>query len=97
MNNRVELLGQAEASEISIEALVTDEGDLLLVSREEPTEADLAAGGPGQEYWLRIPPEAKDRALLALLQNFFGGNPAAVSDLRALLLATGVPCELFSH
>jgi hypothetical protein len=97
MSNRVELLRKTEANGISIEALVTDEGDLLLVGREDPAPEDTLAGAHGQEYWLRVPSEAKDDALLALLENFFSGNAAAISDIRALLIATGVPCELFSH
>lgn len=97
MSNRVELLRKTGASGISIEALVTDEGDLLLMGREDPGPGDSLTGAHGQEYWLRVSSETKDAALLALLENFFSGNAAAISDLRALLLANGVPCELFTH
>lgn len=97
MNNPVELVGKSHGSGVSIEARITPDGDLLLVGREELPAAEQAAGPGEHEYWLRVPAAAKDAALLSLLENFFGGNAMAVSDLRALLLATGVPCELYSH
>lgn len=90
MINPVELVRKTDSSPISIEALVTADGDLLLVGKEEHAADE-------QEYWLRVPAQAKDAALLALLLNFFSGNATAVADLRALLLANGVPCELHSH
>jgi hypothetical protein len=93
MNKRVELLRRTEANGISIEAVVTDEGDLLVIGREDLPPG----GGPQEEYWLRVPAAARDDALLALLENFFGDSPTAVSDLRAVLLANGVPSDLFSH
>lgn len=86
MNKRVELVRRTESNGISVEAVVTDEGDLLVIGREDE-----------EEYWLRVPAAAKDAALLALLENFFGNSLTAISDLRAVLLAHGVPCELFSH
>jgi hypothetical protein len=86
MNKRVELVRRTEGNGISVEAVVTDEGDLLVIGREDE-----------EEYWLRVPTAAKDAALLALLENFFGNSVTAVADLRAVLLANGVPCELFSH
>ncbi|MGD9387611.1 MAG: hypothetical protein PVI87_05230 [Gammaproteobacteria bacterium] len=97
MNNRVELVRKTESNGVSIEAQITPDGDLLLVGKEDVPAAEQATGLVEQEYWLRVPAEAKDAALLGLLENFFGGNATAVSDLRALLLATGVPCELYSH
>ncbi|NGP52014.1 hypothetical protein [Thioalkalivibrio sp. XN8] len=97
MNYVVELVRKADGHGVSIEARITTEGDLLLVGREElPVEAQTA-GPAEQEYWLRVPAAAKDAALLSLLENFFGGNALAVSDLRAVLIATGVPCELYSQ
>lgn len=90
MNNPVELVGRTETSPISIEARITADGDLLLVGKEEHATEE-------QEYWLRVPATAKDATLLTLLLNFFSGNATAVADLRALLLASGVPCELHSH
>jgi len=97
MSKRVELLRRTEANGISIEAVVTDEGDLLVIGREEPPEEDPSQSPHEEEYWLRVPAAAKDDALLALLENFFGNSATAVSDLRAVLLATGISCELFSH
>lgn len=97
MNKRVDLLRRTETNGISIEAIVTEGGDLLVIGREDLPPGDHPPGQHEEEYWLRVPAAAKDDALLALLENFFGGSPTAVSDLRAALLAFGVPCELFSH
>ncbi|NHA14196.1 hypothetical protein [Thioalkalivibrio sp. XN279] len=97
MNKRVELVRRTEANGISIEAVVTDEGDLLVIGREDLVPEERAQGHHEEEYWLRVPAAAKDAALLALLENFFGNSVTAVADLRAVLLANGVPCELFSH
>lgn len=90
MSDPVELVRKTDTDGVSVEAQITADGDLLLIGKEE-----FAADQ--QEYWLRVPAAAKDAALMALLVNFFGGNATAVSDLRALLLADGVPCELHSH
>ena len=97
MNKRVELVRRTEANGISVEAVVTDDGDLLVIGREDLSEDERAQGHHEEEYWLRVPAAAKDAALLALLENFFGNSVTAVSDLRAVLLANGVPCDLFSH
>lgn len=97
MNNLVELVRKADGQGVSIEARITADGDLLLVGREELPAEERGLGLAEQEYWLRVPAAAKDAALLSLLENFFGGNALAISDLRALLLATGVPCELYSQ
>ncbi len=97
MNKLVQLVRHDEANGISIEAVITDDGDLLVIGREAPCTDNQPQGLHEEEYWLRVPAAAKDAALLALLENYFGGSATAVSDLRAVLLATEVPCELFSH
>ena len=97
MDKRVELVRRTEANGISVEAVVTDEGDLLVIGREDLSPDEQAHGPHEEEYWLRVPAEAKDAAMLALLENFFGNSVTAVADLRAVLLANGVPCDLFSH
>lgn len=90
MSNPVQLARKTDSNPVSIEARITADGDLLLIGNE-----GLATDE--HEYWLRVPAAAKDAALLSLLVNFFSGSATAVSDLRALLLASGVPCELHSH
>jgi hypothetical protein len=97
MSKRVELLRRTAANGVSIEAVVTDEGDLLVIGREDPSADDPSQPAQEEEYWLRVAAAAKDDALLALLENFFGNSATAVSDLRAVLLAAGVSCNLFSH
>jgi hypothetical protein len=97
MSKRVELLRRTAANGISIEAVVTDDGDLLVIGREDPSADDPSQPPREEEYWLRVPAAARDDALLALLENFFGGSATAVADLRAVLLAAGVSCNLLSH
>ncbi len=97
MSKRVDLLRRTAANGISIEAVVTDEGDLLVIGREDSSAGDSSQLPHEEEYWLRVAAAAKDDALLALLENFFGNSATAVSDVRAVLLAAGVSCNLFSH
>jgi hypothetical protein len=94
-SNKVELVRIRGETSILIDAEITDEGDLVFMGQDIGAAAREAFGD--HEYWLRIPAAEKDRALLAVLEKYLGGNAMLISELRSCLESKGVACQFFSH
>ena len=95
--NKVELVRIRGETSVHIDAEVTDEGDLVLMGQDFGAAPGEMSGDNHHEYWLRIPAAEKDRALLALLEKYLGGNGMLISELRACLDSKGIDCQFFSH
>jgi hypothetical protein len=79
-----------------IDAEIDEAGDLIL-SAQDVGEVPRKYWGDGDyEFWVLVKGEHKDRLLLALIEQLYGGRAFAVDDTRELLRAKGIPHEFGS-
>jgi len=96
MAEKVRLYEHRGETSVLIEAEITDSGELQL-SGQDVGKAPKEFWGDGDyEYWVLVPAEHKDRVLLALLKEVYGGNPRTVSDFRQFLDGEGIPSTFHS-
>lgn len=70
----------------------------MLLSGQDIGEAPQQIFGKDDyEYWLRVPAAAKDRLLLALIDEIYGGNASVVSELKEFLEAQDIPSVFHSY
>jgi hypothetical protein len=92
----VELVRVQGPTNIHIEATINDKGDLVLSGQDIGEAPREFRGDSDLEYFLTVRREHKDALLLALLEQLYRDDARAVSGLRDLLAAKGIPGEFFS-
>ena len=95
-SERIKLYEKRGETSIFIDAEITDSGDLQLSGQDIGKAPREFWGDDDYEYWLIVPSEQKDRTLLALLEELYGGNPRAVSGFQEFLKRKGIPCAFHS-
>ena len=93
---KVELVRVQGPTSIHIEAKINDKGDLVLSGQDTGEAPKEFVGDSDLEYFLTVRREHKDALLLALLEQLYRDDGCAVSRLRDLLAAKGIPGEFFS-
>jgi hypothetical protein len=88
---RVRLYEHEGETCVSIDAEITDDGDLLLSGYDIGKAPEEFWGDADYEYWAHVRAEHKDDVLLALVEKVYGGNRSAISDFRAFMKEKGIP------
>ena len=92
----VELVRVQGPTTIHIEAKINDKGDLVLSGQDIGQAPGEVFGNSDLEYFLTVRREHKDALLLTLLEQLYRDDGCAVSRLRDVLAAKGIPGEFFS-
>jgi hypothetical protein len=92
----VELVRVQGPTSIHIEAAIDEKGDLVLSGQDVGQAPREVFGNSDLEYFLTVRREHKDALLLALLEQLYRDDGRAVSRLRDVLAAKGIPGEFFS-
>ena len=93
---KLELVRVQGPTAIHVDAAIDQEGDLVLSGQDIGQAPREVFGSSDFEYFLRVRREHKDALLLALLEQVYRDDGRAVSRLRELLAAKGIPGEFFS-
>lgn len=70
-------------------------GNLVLSGYDFGEIVESVSGDYDYEYWVTVPKEQKDRLILALMKQVFGGNGSAEMAFRKFLEANGIPCSFY--
>lgn len=97
MADTISLVDIQGRTSIHIEVTITEEGDLLFSGQDIGEAPERTFGDSDYEYWLRIPADQKDRALLAFLEKLYGGNPRVISEVREYLKSKGISASFSSY
>ncbi|WP_242359878.1 MULTISPECIES: hypothetical protein [Anaeromyxobacter] len=93
---KLELVRVQGPTAINVDAAIDDKGDLVLSGQDIGRAPREVFGRGDLEYFLKVRHEHKDALLLALLERLYRDDACAVSRLRELLEAKGIPGEFFS-
>jgi len=80
----------------TVTASIQEHGSLRVYRQDIGEVLERDWGDADYERWITIPAEHKDAVLLLLLEERFKGRADAVDELRALLEARGISCELMA-
>ncbi len=88
---KVQLFQERGETSRFIDAEINDDGNLV-VSGQDVGEAPLHWWGDSDyEFWVTVASQHKDRVLLALLEQLYGGHFSAVDEFRSFLQSKGIP------
>ena len=76
-----------------ISAEIGPGGELTLIGQDVGKAPQEWWGDEDYEFWVSVPTAQKDALLLALLEQRYRGNPAAVELFRDFLSAQGIEFE----
>jgi hypothetical protein len=93
---KLELVRLQGPTAIHVDAAIDDKGDLVLSGQDIGHAPREVFGKSDSEYFLTVRREHKDALLLTLLEQLYRDDGRAVSRLRELLAAKGIPGEFFS-
>jgi hypothetical protein len=93
---KIELVRLQGPTAIHVDVAINEKGDLVLSGQDLGQAPREVFGGGDFEYFLTVRCEHKDALLLALLEQVYRDDGRAVSRLRELLAAKGIPGEFFS-
>ncbi len=88
---RVKLFEYRGKTSIFIDAEIKDDGSLVVSGQDIGDAPKEHFGDSDYEYWAVVSEDLKDRVLLALLEEVFGGNSKAVSAFTDLMKSKGIP------
>jgi hypothetical protein len=72
-------------------------GNLVLSGRDFGENVESARGDFDYEYWVTVKKEHKDRLILSLMKQVFGGNYSAEMAFRRILEANEIPYSFFCY
>lgn len=82
---------------VHVEVYIHEETGGLVMAGQDLAKAPLQAFGEDEyEYFLSVAAEDKDRLLLQLMAQVFGGDPTPRTSISAWLDQRGIGYELFS-
>jgi len=84
---------QAGGTSIFLDLEIRADGALVLEGQDIGKAPSEVFGDDDYEYWTIVAPEQKDKLLLALLGEKYGGDPLTNSKFRDWLTAQGIPFE----
>lgn len=90
---RVRIFEYRGDTSVFIDAEINDQGDLVLSGQDIGKGPEEYFGDSDYEYWAVVKEEQKDRVLIALLEELFGGNSKAVTAFIQLMKSKGIPYE----
>ncbi len=93
---KIELVHLDGPTAIHVDAAIDENGDLVLSGQDIGRGPREVSGSSDLEYFLTIRREHKDALLLALLEQLYRDDGCAVSRLRDVLAAKGIPGKFFS-
>ena len=93
---KTDLLHLEGPTAIHVDAAINEKGDLVLSGQDIGQAPREVFGNGDLEYFLTVRREHKDALLLALLEQLYRDDGCAVSRLRDVLAAKGIPGEFFS-
>lgn len=97
MTEKCSLVKIKGSTSINIDVEITQEGDLLFSGQDLGDAPQQIYVDSDYEYWLRIAAEDKDRALVALIEKLYAGNPSVISEVRELLDSKAIPNKFDSY
>ena len=74
-----------------VRAVITADGSLEVEVKDVARKGDAVWKEAGQKSWLRLPSSGKDKLLLALVKQAYGGRVRGVDELRDFLIDQGLP------
>ncbi|MFW9919324.1 MAG: hypothetical protein ACFFED_06980 [Candidatus Thorarchaeota archaeon] len=92
-NLRVSLVEKRGETSIFIDAEIDDEGRLVVSGQDIGRAPKEFWGDSDYEYWVIIPPEEKDKLLLALIELVYKDDLYLVSKFRDFLSQKGIKRE----
>ena len=96
MNDPIKLVRRGGSTSIYIDMSIDENGNLLFSGQDIGSDPEEIFGDIDYEYWLTVPASEKDRLLLALLEEHYGGDALVISTLRELMESKQIPCSFHS-
>ena len=84
-NLRVSLVEERGETSIFIDAEIDERGNLVISGQDVGKAPEEFWGDSDYEYWVVVPPEEKDKLLLALIEEAYKDDTQVVSKFRDLL------------
>jgi len=93
---KVQLVEERGVTSRLVHAEVMENGKLVMSGQDVGKAPREQWGGDDYEFVVSVLPEQKDRVLLALLEQAFGGHFSAVDEFCAFLESRDIPFEFWS-
>ncbi len=90
---RVKIFESRGETSVFIDAEVNNQGDLVMSGQDIGKAPEEYFGDSDYEYWVVVKDEHKDRVLLSLMEEVYGGNSKAVTAFIQLMKSKGIPYE----
>ncbi len=92
-NHQVTLVEIRGETSIFIHAEIDENGNLVISGQDVGRAPKEFWGDSDYEYWVVVPPEGKDKLLLALIERLYKDDLGVVSKFRDLLSEKGISSE----
>ena len=94
---KVKLFEERGPTSRFVDAEILDTGDLVISAQDVGEAPQKMFGDSDYEWWVFVKAEDKDRVLLALIEEVFGGRFHASDEFREWLKAMGIPYEFDNY
>jgi hypothetical protein len=89
--DKIQLFEEHGPTSRFIHVRIEDNGNLVIEGQDVGEAPTKWFGDDDYEFWVTVKAADKDRLILALIQNQFGGRFSAVDDFREFLREKGIP------
>jgi hypothetical protein len=80
-----------------IDAEINESWDLVISGQDVGEAPRVMWGDSDYEWWVVVKAEHKDKVLLALIEQVFGGTDRSADEFRAWLTEKGIPSEFGNY